>query len=281
MPEINGLEVTRRVRAQTTSNPPYIILLTCKGETAHIVAGLDAGANDYMVKPYKAEELQARVSVGQRMLELQANLLEARNALSHQALHDPLTGLYNRRAINNVLRQELARAQRENLGLAIGMCDIDHFKQVNDIYGHMVGDEVLCGLVHRLKRHLREYDHLGRWGGEEFLVVAPGITENTSGGLYERLRAAVADDPIPTRAGSLSITVSIGVAVWSVNETEDELLSAADYALYQAKRQGRNFVSIHAAGVPSPEGTVILAEGGPPNHALRDDRPIERSERSS
>jgi two-component system, cell cycle response regulator len=244
MPKMNGLEVTRQVRAQDTSNPPYIILLTSRGETVHIVAGLDAGANDYMIKPYKTEELRARVSVGQRMLELQANLLEARNALAHQALHDPLTGVYNRRAIDNVLCQELARAQRENVGLAIGMCDIDHFKRVNDTYGHTVGDEALCGFVHRLKRHLREYDHLGRWGGEEFLVVAPGITEKGSGGLYERLRAAVADDPLPTRAGNLSITVSIGVAVWSGKETEDELLSAADYALYQAKGQGRNCVSI-------------------------------------
>ena len=127
MPEMNGLEVTRRVRAQDTANPPYIILLTVRDETAHIVAGLDAGANDYMTKPYKAEELRARVSVGQRTLELQADLLEARNALTHQALHDPLTGVYNRRAIDAVLCQELARAQRENLGLAIGMCDIDRF----------------------------------------------------------------------------------------------------------------------------------------------------------
>jgi two-component system, cell cycle response regulator len=243
MPEMNGLEVTRRVRAQDTSNPPYIILLTVRDETVHIVAGLDAGANDYMIKPYKAEELRARVSVGQRMLALQANLLEARNALAHQALHDPLTGVYNRRAIDTVLCQELARAQRENVGLAIGMCDIDHFKQVNDTHGHTVGDEALCAFVHRLTGHLREYDHLGRWGGEEFLVIAPGITENSSAGLYERLRAAVADNPIPTKAGSLPITVSIGVAVWSGKETVDELLSAADSALYQAKQRGRNCVS--------------------------------------
>ncbi|HZV82140.1 MAG TPA: GGDEF domain-containing protein, partial [Geobacteraceae bacterium] len=104
--------------------------------------------------------------------------------------------------------------------------------------------EALCGFVLRLKGHLREYDHLGRWGGEEFLVIAPGIAENSSGGLYERLRAAVADSPIPTKAGSLPITVSIGVAVWSGKETVDELLSAADSALYQAKQGGRNCVSI-------------------------------------
>ena len=168
MPEMDGVEVVRRVRTLGTSEPPYIILLTSDGAKASIVAGLEAGANDYVVKPYDTDELLARIRVGRRMVEVQAKLLEARNALAHEAMHDPLTGAANRRAIMEALSSELARTKRQNTGLSIGICDIDHFKKVNDAYGHLVGDEVLCGVVRLLEGSLREYDRVGRWGGEEF-----------------------------------------------------------------------------------------------------------------
>ena len=247
MPEMDGVEVVRRVRTLVTSEPPYIIILTSDGAKASIVAGLEAGANDYVVKPYDTNELLARIAVGQRMLELQAKLLVARNALAFEAMHDPLTGAANRRAIMETLSSELARTRRQNTGLSIGICDIDHFKKVNDAHGHLVGDEVLCGVVHLLEGSLREYDRVGRWGGEEFLVVAPGSQEDETGKLYERLRAALAGNPIPTQAGKLSVTVSIGAATWQGNESVEELLGAADTALYRAKNSGRNRVCVAAA----------------------------------
>ena len=247
MPEMDGVEVVRRVRRLVTSEPPYIIILTSDGAKSSIVAGLEAGANDYVVKPYDTDELLARIRVGQRMVELQARLVEARNALAHEAMHDPLTGAANRRTIMEALSSELARTKRQNTGLSIGICDIDHFKKVNDRHGHLVGDEVLCGVVRLLEGSLREYDRIGRWGGEEFLVVAPGSREDEAGRLYERLRAALADNPIPTQAGKLSVTVSVGAATWRGNQSVEELLGAADTALYQAKNTGRNRVCVATA----------------------------------
>jgi len=242
MPEMDGVEVCRRIRTLETDQPPYIIILTSKGEHTDIVAGLDAGADDYLSKPFNPGVLRARVNVGRRMLEMQDKLLEARNALVHQAMHDPLTGIFNRRAISEALAQEISRERRQHNGLALGICDIDYFKKVNDTYGHLVGDEVLCGVVSLLKKSLREYDTLGRFGGEEFVVIAPCVKENNVDLVYERLRSTVADTPIPTQAGNIAITISIGVESWRVNETENDLLASADLALYQAKTEGRNRV---------------------------------------
>jgi two-component system cell cycle response regulator len=244
MPEMDGLEVIRRIRAVETPTPPYIIMLTSKGDKASVVAGLDAGASDYIPKPHDSLELRARLKVGQRLLELQAHLVEARDALAHQAMHDHLTGTMNRRAILDALARELARATREDAVLSIGMCDIDHFKRINDTHGHMVGDEVLRGLVRRLQSGLREYDYLGRWGGEEFLLIVLGAPEALGSRPYERARALVAGSPFPTTAGNVSLTVSIGAAFWNGVGTVDELLAAADRALYQAKDQGRDRVCL-------------------------------------
>ncbi|MEI6564310.1 MAG: diguanylate cyclase [bacterium] len=244
MPGLDGLEVTRRVRALNVASPPYILLLTSNSEKNQIIAGLDAGANDYMIKPFDTGELRARLGVGRRMVELQDALLAARDALEHQAMHDVLTGVFNRRAIMDALTSEIARAKRENTSLIVGICDIDYFKKVNDNYGHLVGDEVLCGFANRLGSQLRPYDHLGRWGGEEFLVIAPERDAHEGGGMFERIRRAVSDTPFLTSAGNLSITVSIGVVALSGNVTGDILVSAADMALYKAKSLGRNRVCI-------------------------------------
>lgn len=242
MPEMDGVEVCRRVRRLSTDQPPYIIMLTTKGEDADIIVGLDAGADDYLAKPFDPGVLNARVNVGRRMIEMQAKLLQARNALAHEAMHDPLTGIYNRRAITDTLAKEIARERRLHDGLALGICDVDYFKKINDTYGHLVGDEVLCGIAQLLKNSLRQYDTLGRFGGEEFLIVAPGVKDNDANLLYERLRATVAGVPISTKAGDVPITISIGVSHWGEGGTENGLLAAADAALYRAKREGRNRV---------------------------------------
>jgi diguanylate cyclase (GGDEF)-like protein len=243
MPGMDGLEVCRRLRERNPRNPPYVILLTARGEKGDIVQGLEAGANDYVAKPYDSEELQARIRVGQRMLELQSHLMEARDALLHQATHDPLTEILNRRAILERLAQEISRARREEGSLSVGMCDIDQFKNINDAYGHQTGDEALAAFTRCIQNRLRDYDSFGRYGGEEFLVIAPGSLGHSGESLYERLRAGVADAEITTKAGTLSLTVSIGVARGTGQSTVDGLLAAADVALYQAKAEGRNRVA--------------------------------------
>jgi diguanylate cyclase (GGDEF)-like protein len=243
MPGMDGLEICRRLKQLDSSDPPYVILLTGRQEKGDIVQGLDAGANDYVAKPYNNAELRARIRVGQRMLELQSNLLKTRDALAHQAMHDPMTGVFNRRAILETLQKEFLRAKRENGRLSIGMCDIDHFKKINDTYGHQAGDEVLIAFTRCIQANLREYDSIGRYGGEEFLVVTPGSTGQDEGSPYERLRVRLADTAISIKAGTVFITVSIGVAKGMGASTVDDLLAAADAALYQAKNNGRNRIA--------------------------------------
>lgn len=242
MPGMDGVEICQRVRKRHAANPPYLILLTAKGDKADIVQGLEAGANDYVSKPYDSSELRARLEVGRRMVALQSELIAAKNALAHEAMHDPLTGAPNRRAILDALEKELMRKKRKTSTVSIGLCDIDHFKKVNDTYGHQAGDEVLQGFVKIVQKCLRGYDMLGRLGGEEFLVVAPDSRGMPEEGLYERLRGEVASRKIPTKMGDIPITVSIGVAAGDNGHTADSLLAAADAALYRAKAEGRNRV---------------------------------------
>jgi two-component system, cell cycle response regulator len=181
------------------------------------------------------------------MVEMQAALIESRERLTHQATHDPLTGILNRRAILDRLREELSRAGRNSDVLAVGMCDIDHFKQVNDTYGHQTGDDILCGLTQILSGSLRAYDSIGRIGGEEFLVIAPMKAGMDFMSPFTRLCASVAESKIATKSGIVPITVSIGVARAATESTVDEVLGAADAALYRAKDRGRNCV-VYADG---------------------------------
>jgi diguanylate cyclase (GGDEF)-like protein len=243
MPGLDGLEVCRRLRKSETTDSRYVILLTGRGEKGDIVRGLEAGANDYIAKPYDNEELQARIRVGQRMLDLQTSLLETQTALAYQATHDGLTGIFNRRAILDRLTQEIARALRQGSRLSIGMCDIDNFKKINDTFGHQAGDEVLVAFVQCLQANLREYDCVGRYGGEEFLIIAAGLSGQSDDNLYERLRTKAAAEIIKTKAaGDVFLTVSIGTATGTGKSMVDGLLAAADAALYQAKAEGRNKV---------------------------------------
>jgi diguanylate cyclase (GGDEF)-like protein len=210
MPEMDGLEVLRLIRSLKTDRLLYVIMLTSKVEKANIIAGLDAGANDYLAKPFDAGELRARIEVGRRMVEMQDALSESRAILAHQATHDQLTGLLNRRAILDRLHEELVRARRYGDVLAVGMIDIDHFKQVNDTYGHQAGDDVLCGFVQILSKSFREYDAIGRVGGEEFLVIAPIKPGTDCGSVFSRALLNVAESKIPTRSGLITVTMRGG-----------------------------------------------------------------------
>jgi len=242
MPEMDGLEVLRRVRAVETDRPPYILMLTSRTDKAEIIAGLDAGANDYLAKPFDVGELRARVEVGRRLVETQDELAKSREALVHQAAHDPLTGLLNRRAILDLLHKELARTGRHADGVSIGICDIDHFKSFNDTYGHQTGDDVLCGLARVMTASCREYDSIGRMGGEEFLIIAPTKAGMDVIPFFNRICETVAGAKMETRSGALSVTVSIGVVIANSGDTADDLVGAADAALYRAKSEGRNRV---------------------------------------
>lgn len=240
MPKMDGLTLLGKIRAQKTERPPYIIMLTGKDNKDDIILGLDAGANDYLSKTFDKRELRARVEVGRRMIELQDALIITNEKLAFQATHDALTGVLNRRAILSRLEEEFYK--NDDQSITIGMCDIDHFKKINDTYGHQTGDEVLCGLIEIFKECFSPTDYFGRIGGEEFLIVTSSSTKTTASELFENCRRHIDDTKIKTRSGDLPITVSIGVASCTSKSTVDALLGAADSALYQAKNQGRNRV---------------------------------------
>lgn len=252
MPGIDGIELCRRVRDREHGLYHYLLLLTAKDEKQDVVAGLEAGADDYLTKPFNLDELRARVRAGRRILELQDALIKAQDALRFEAAHDPLTGLWNRAAILSALQRELQRSARTRVPLGILMADIDYFKKVNDSYGHLVGDTVLREVAHRLANGVRGYDAVGRYGGEEFLIVLPGCSSADLAASAERLRSCIADQAIVTATGPLSLTLSMGIASAELSHNVESpdyelLVHAADEALYTAKRNGRNRVEVALA----------------------------------
>jgi diguanylate cyclase (GGDEF)-like protein len=239
MPGIDGPEICRRVRQAEPSHYIYLIILTAMTKRQDIVLGMDAGADDYVNKPFDSQELKVRLRAGARIVELE-------EALRIQATHDSLTGAWNHGAIIELLEREVARSRREMTTLGVVMADLDHFKQVNDRYGHLAGDQVLQGAAQRMTRLLRRYDCLGRYGGEEFLILLPRCQAADAAGLAERLRRSVAAEPVATRTGLISFTMSLGVTASKCTEqtSAEVLLQRADSALYEAKRLGRNQVSV-------------------------------------
>jgi diguanylate cyclase (GGDEF)-like protein len=240
MPGKDGIDICRELRKRGSGPYIYCLLLTSKADKEDLLKGLEAGADDYLVKPFDPLELKARLWSGQRILALQDGLVAARDGMLYQATHDALTGVWNRVAILNALQRELNRSLREENPLSVIMVDLDHFKQVNDRWGHQTGDDVLRDVTKRMESVLRPYDVLGRYGGEEFVVIVPGCDGNTALDLAERLRGAVNARPVLTSNGSLSITLSLGVSSLSKGLTSELLLQRADEALYAAKRAGRN-----------------------------------------
>lgn len=245
MPRMDGLQVCRAIRQRATGPYVYIILLTANDKTEEVVQGLEAGADDYLRKPFNAQELQARLRTGRRILQLQDQIIFANETLRAQATHDSLTGLWNRGAILDFLQNELARSHRSGQPMAVIMADLDHFKNVNDTYGHLVGDRVLRDSALSMQAAIRSYDSIGRYGGEEFLIVAPGCELAEAGQMAERLREAVASKATKLDSGlSLEMTTSLGVAATNGNLNAEDLLRAADDALYETKRRGRNAVTV-------------------------------------
>lgn len=246
MPQKDGVEVCREIRRRKEQAYTYLILLSSRESKEDIVAGLESGADDYLTKPFNADELKARLRTGHRILELEDHLVEARESMRFQATHDLLTSLWNRGVIVELVTHEIMRARREQSCTAVMMCDIDHFKSVNDQYGHAVGDEVLREVARRLHNSVRSYDMVGRYGGEEFLVALNRCNPGSAVSRAENLREKIAGRPIQTASKPVSVTVSIGLALSTdfLESTIEEIMHHADMALYAAKAAGRNCVRV-------------------------------------
>lgn len=239
MPGMDGLDICQRIRKRENSNYVYIILLTGKGEREDIIKGLESGADDYIIKPFNPEELKYRLKIGERIVELEQRIMSL-------AMTDHLTGLLNRRAFMERLEAEINRSRRCSGELGIIIIDLDHFKLVNDKYGHQAGDLVLQKISHSMCRTCRSYDFVGRYGGEEFIACLPGTNLELSIKIAERIRNSLEGSEIklPDREKSIKVTASFGVACMEEGAIEsiDSLIKKADKALYQAKNAGRNQV---------------------------------------
>lgn len=244
MPGLDGVSLCRKVRASRDEPYTYILLLTVRDKEANLIEAMEAGADDFLAKPFKPQELESRLRAGRRICQLQEDLIQAREALREQATKDVLTDCWNRRAVLETLDRELRRSVRSPRGSGLGLlvADLDHFKRINDSYGHPVGDQVLRETVERISSQIRPYDAVGRLGGEEFLVLLTDCRHEQIVKAAERLRTVISDRPFETSAGEIAVTVSIGaVSLAPGTMMPAELaLSTADRALYHAKDAGRN-----------------------------------------
>ena len=244
MPGMTGLDVCKTLRSQDAGDYLYLILLTSKSNVDDVISGLDSGADDYLVKPFNARELRVRLRNAERIIKLEQELIATRDELQIKAIHDALTGLLNRGAIFEFLIAEKQRSSRRNYDLSVIMIDIDNFKSLNDSYGHIAGDYVLREVASRLQNNCRGYDMIGRYGGEEFLVVLPETSHKDACMVAERMRKNLEKDPIITDSVTLNVTASFGVS--SKNSIDAcsvmEFIKVADKGLYEAKANGKNCV---------------------------------------
>ena len=247
MPGLDGPGLIQNIRNSPQENYTYIIMLTAMSEKDNIVLGLESGADEYLTKPFNSRELIARVASGMRILRLEEQLTHARKQMEVLAMHDTLTGLLNRRAINEYGESEFALACRKGSPLSIVMIDVDHFKSVNDAYGHKTGDVTLQRIAALLSADLRIYDRAGRWGGEEFILILPDTGEEDAVKVAERIRIRTGEMSIPLENGEpFSVRISLGVAGCpSQFQSLAKFIDAADQALYQAKQNGRNRVCVY------------------------------------
>lgn len=259
MPGLDGLEICRRMRA--LDGPyRYVLMLTSRTAREDLLQALESGADDYLIKPIDAAALKARLKIGQRILELQQRLVEAVDRSRFEASHDSLTGIWNRGAILEFLRGQFARSGRDGISLAIALADIDHFKAINDTYGHQAGDSVLREVAQRIRRSLRPYDWVGRYGGEEFLIIAPDCTLANGFSMCERVRMAICGTPVNFQGSEFEVAASFGLATTAETGAvnEENLLRSADAALYVAKAHGRNRVEM-ARRIPKTQAAQIRA----------------------
>jgi diguanylate cyclase (GGDEF)-like protein len=253
MPGLDGVEICRRIRESTDGPYVYILLLTVKDKKADLAEGFASGADDYISKPFDPGELRGRLMAARRVIGVQTALLEAQRELRVRASLDSLTGLWNRGAILELLDRELARGRREGQPVGVLMGDVDHFKSINDTHGHAAGDRVLQQIGVRIGTVVRSYDYVGRYGGEEILFVLPGCDLAASQATAERVRAALAREPIAHGEALVPVTMSLGVVSTSLGPVvrAQALLRAADAALYRAKDGGRNRAEVGEPEAPA------------------------------
>jgi diguanylate cyclase (GGDEF)-like protein len=261
MPGLDGVQLCRSIRERTSDLYTYVLLLTGKHSKNDVVAGLEAGADDYIAKPFEPQELRVRLRTGKRILCLLEQLTTARETLRDLAARDPLTRLWNHNSIIELLGNELHRAEREGSSVGIVLADLDHFKSINDTFGHLVGDRVLCAAAQAISSALRPYDAVGRYGGEEFLVILPGCDRMNALSHGERLRLGVENVVTTVADRRVQITASFGVTVVGPDLRVDAeaAIHVADSALYIAKRNGRNraeFLEPSAGQMPGRVGSV-------------------------
>ena len=259
MPIMDGIRLCEKVRAREAEGAlyTYLILLTARRDQEDVIAGMGAGADDYVVKPFDEAELRVRLRAGRRIVELQGELYRMQEMFRVQSRTDPLTGCLNRRAVIERFEAELHRAQRDGRPLGVGVLDIDHFKHVNDAHGHAAGDAVLRELARRLSAGTRANDAFGRTGGEEFVLLWPGAPPAETRVAAERIRSRIAQEPFSTPTGPLAVTISLGVTTSAGDELVEAALARADAALYAAKSSGRNRVvlaSDERPPAPRPAG---------------------------
>lgn len=249
MPGLDGPELVHKIRTSGQKSYTYIIMLTAMDDKDNIVLGLESGADEYLTKPFNSRELIARVASGMRILRLEEELMQARVQMEALAMHDGLTGLLNRRAIEEFAEAEFNMANRKKQAMSVILLDIDHFKNVNDRFGHKFGDVVLRQVAQTLKEDLRNYDRVGRWGGEEFLLILPDTELKDAVTVAERLRSKIAVVQITLENGeTFSIHISLGTACTTGQfQSLAKLIDAADQALYQAKQSGRDRVCVFEA----------------------------------
>jgi two-component system, cell cycle response regulator len=256
MPGMDGVTLCRLVREANLPSV-YILLLTSHGAVTHAVEGLRAGANDFIRKPADETELVARLDVGRRMVLLEQSLREANSQIEKLSVTDPLLNIFNRRYLHERLPQEAARSRRYGQPLSLVMADLDHFKKINDTYGHQTGDQVLQHAVNLARSALRVSDWIARYGGEEFVIVLPETPLLGAYAVAERMRRLCSETPVELPETQLLVTASFGVAtidgVAPSNEDAEAMLREADKALYESKRAGRNRVT---CGPKSPAPPV-------------------------
>jgi two-component system cell cycle response regulator len=242
MPGMDGIEVCRKIRRRRKYKYTYIILLSAKDRKQDIITGLSSGADDYMTKPVNFLELRARLQTGRRIIDLEDKLLIVQNQLKDIASRDGLTKVWNRNESTKFLAEELERGQREGVSTGVILLDIDYFKRINDFYGHDIGDQALIQVISRIKKKLRKSDKIGRYGGDEIIIVLPRCSSSEIIRIAERLRISVAKKGIKTELDMVPLTISLGCAASDVTGilSAEGFIKAADEALLKAKNQGRN-----------------------------------------